>query len=188
MYNGLEVRVPFCDYRMEEYLYGVPLGIQGLPLIRKKPAEGNHEGIPAGKNSMAQEKSLPKDAPSGIFSCSVESARRTGVGRLRTGLADRPPRLGGRPHQCPGQSTAVVRTIDDHAADDRLSAAGQLLVEKVQCENCVILIPLEKTSAPSIFPSKENAWAEIFTFNLDSRKHDDAIVEKNAVNAENSLF
>ena len=24
--------------------------------------------------------------------------------------------------------------------------------------------------------------------NLDSRKHDDAIVEKNAVNAENSLF
>ena len=97
MYNGLEVRVPFCDYRMEEYLYGVPLGIQGLPLIRKKPAEGNHEGIPAGKNSMAQEKSLPKDAPSGIFSCSVESARRTGVGRLRTGLADRPPRLGGRP-------------------------------------------------------------------------------------------
>ena len=25
-------------------------------------------------------------------------------------------------------------------------------------------------------------------FNLDSRKHDDAIVEKNAVNAENSLF
>ena len=90
MYNGLEVRVPFCDYRMEEYLYGVPLGIQGLPLIRKKPAEGNHEGIPAGKNSMAQEKSLPKDAPSGIFSCSVESARRTGVGRLRAGLADRP--------------------------------------------------------------------------------------------------
>ena len=27
-----------------------------------------------------------------------------------------------------------------------------------------------------------------FAYFLDSRKHDDAIVEKNAVNAENSLF
>ena len=24
MYTGLEVRVPFCDYRIAEYLYGVP--------------------------------------------------------------------------------------------------------------------------------------------------------------------
>ena len=24
MYHGLEVRVPFCDYRIAEYLYGVP--------------------------------------------------------------------------------------------------------------------------------------------------------------------
>ncbi|MBR3588929.1 MAG: asparagine synthase C-terminal domain-containing protein, partial [Clostridia bacterium] len=24
MYNGLEVRVPFCDYRIAEYLYNVP--------------------------------------------------------------------------------------------------------------------------------------------------------------------
>ena len=24
MYNGLEVRVPFCDYRIAEYMYGVP--------------------------------------------------------------------------------------------------------------------------------------------------------------------
>jgi len=24
MYNGLEVRVPFCDYRIVEYLYAVP--------------------------------------------------------------------------------------------------------------------------------------------------------------------
>jgi asparagine synthase (glutamine-hydrolysing) len=24
MFNGLEVRVPFCDYRIAEYLYGVP--------------------------------------------------------------------------------------------------------------------------------------------------------------------
>ena len=24
MFCGLEVRVPFCDYRIAEYLYGVP--------------------------------------------------------------------------------------------------------------------------------------------------------------------
>ena len=24
MYSGLEVRVPFCDYRIAEYLYGIP--------------------------------------------------------------------------------------------------------------------------------------------------------------------
>ena len=24
MFSGLEVRVPFCDYRIAEYLYGVP--------------------------------------------------------------------------------------------------------------------------------------------------------------------
>lgn len=24
MYHGLEVRVPFCDYRIAEYMYGVP--------------------------------------------------------------------------------------------------------------------------------------------------------------------
>lgn len=28
MYSGLEVRVPFCDHRIAEYLYGVPWGIK----------------------------------------------------------------------------------------------------------------------------------------------------------------
>ena len=28
MYQGLEVRVPFCDYRIAEYLYGVPWGMK----------------------------------------------------------------------------------------------------------------------------------------------------------------
>ena len=28
MYNGLEVRVPFCDYRIAEYLYGVPWALK----------------------------------------------------------------------------------------------------------------------------------------------------------------
>lgn len=30
MYNGLEVRVPFCDYRIAEYMYSVPWEIKNL--------------------------------------------------------------------------------------------------------------------------------------------------------------
>ena len=30
MYNGLEVRVPFCDYRITEYLYSVPWSMKNL--------------------------------------------------------------------------------------------------------------------------------------------------------------
>ena len=30
MYHGLEVRVPFCDYRIAEYLYGVPWEFKDL--------------------------------------------------------------------------------------------------------------------------------------------------------------
>ena len=36
--------------------------------------------------------------------------------------------------------------------------------------------------------SDDEVYLLFFPDNLDSRKHDDAIVEKNAVNAENSLF
>ena len=35
MYSGLEVRVPFCDYRIAEYLYAVPWDLR-LP----GPGEG----------------------------------------------------------------------------------------------------------------------------------------------------
>lgn len=37
MYNGLEVRVPFCDYRIAEYLYSVPWKFKDL--------EGREKGL-----------------------------------------------------------------------------------------------------------------------------------------------
>ena len=37
MYSGLEVRVPFCDYRIAEYLYGVPWDF--------KDYEGKEKGL-----------------------------------------------------------------------------------------------------------------------------------------------
>ena len=37
MYSGLEVRVPFCDYRLVEYLYNVPWAM--------KDYEGYEKGL-----------------------------------------------------------------------------------------------------------------------------------------------
>ena len=37
MYSGLEVRVPFCDHRIAEYLYGVPW--------KFKDYEGREKGL-----------------------------------------------------------------------------------------------------------------------------------------------
>ena len=49
MYCGLEVRVPFCDYRIAEYLYGVPWEMK------------NHMGIEKGLLRTAMEGVLPKE-------------------------------------------------------------------------------------------------------------------------------
>ena len=35
MYSGLEVRVPFCDHRIAEYLYNVPWNIKDLHGMEK---------------------------------------------------------------------------------------------------------------------------------------------------------
>jgi len=47
MYHGLEVRVPFCDYRIAEYLYGVPWGMK------------DHKGREKGLLRQAMEGFLP---------------------------------------------------------------------------------------------------------------------------------
>ena len=49
MYCGLEVRVPFCDYRIAEYLYGVPWEFK------------NHMGIEKGLLRTAMEGILPEE-------------------------------------------------------------------------------------------------------------------------------
>ena len=35
MWSGLEVRVPFCDYRIAEYLYGIPWSFKDLEGMEK---------------------------------------------------------------------------------------------------------------------------------------------------------
>lgn len=35
MYNGLELRVPFCDYRLAEYVWNIPWEIKAL-MVEKK--------------------------------------------------------------------------------------------------------------------------------------------------------
>lgn len=49
MYNGLEVRVPFCDYRIAEYLYGVPWEYK------------HHDGIEKGLLRQAMKDYLPEE-------------------------------------------------------------------------------------------------------------------------------
>lgn len=49
MYHGLEVRVPFCDYRIAEYLYGVPWAYK------------DHEGREKGLLRYAMRGSLPEE-------------------------------------------------------------------------------------------------------------------------------
>ena len=49
MYSGLEVRVPFCDYRIAEYLYGVPWAFK------------DYQGKEKGLLRIAMEGLLPKE-------------------------------------------------------------------------------------------------------------------------------
>ena len=49
MYHGLEVRVPFCDYRIAEYLYGVPWEFK------------DHQGKEKGLLRYAMAEYLPED-------------------------------------------------------------------------------------------------------------------------------
>ena len=49
MYSGLEVRVPFCDYRIAEYLYGVPWEFK------------DYRGVEKGLLRYAMEGVLPKE-------------------------------------------------------------------------------------------------------------------------------
>lgn len=56
MYSGLEVRVPFCDHRIAEYLYGVPwsmkeLGGQEKGLLRRAMADCLPEAVLRRKKS-----------------------------------------------------------------------------------------------------------------------------------------
>ena len=45
MYNGLEIRVPFCDYRIAEYLYSVPWEYKDYNLYEKGLLRKAMEGI-----------------------------------------------------------------------------------------------------------------------------------------------
>lgn len=45
MYNGLEVRVPFCDYRIAEYLYSVPWSMKNLGGREKGLLRASMQGI-----------------------------------------------------------------------------------------------------------------------------------------------
>lgn len=71
MYNSLEVRVPFCDYRIAEYLYNVPWEYKDWNGYEKGLLRTAMPGCAAAGGAVAQEKPLsqnpqPQLSPGGV--------------------------------------------------------------------------------------------------------------------------
>lgn len=60
MYSGLEVRVPFCDYRIAEYLYGVPWSFKDHQGKEKGLLRSAMEGIPPEEVLWRKKSPYPK--------------------------------------------------------------------------------------------------------------------------------
>jgi asparagine synthase (glutamine-hydrolysing) len=60
MYHGLEVRVPFCDYRIAEYLYSVPWSLRIIRAEKRVCSRKAVEGSAAGENTVAKKSPYPK--------------------------------------------------------------------------------------------------------------------------------
>ena len=60
MYQGLEVRVPFCDYRIAEYLYGVPWEMKDWQGREKGLLRHAMEGLLPGEVLYRKKSPYPK--------------------------------------------------------------------------------------------------------------------------------
>lgn len=61
MYHSLEVRVPFCDYRIAEYLYAFPREFKDYQGAGKGAPAPRSGGTSAGAGAAQKEKPLSKD-------------------------------------------------------------------------------------------------------------------------------
>ena len=67
MYSGLEVRVPFCDYRIAEYLYGVPWEYKDYQGREKGLLRRAMEGILPDEVLYRKKSPYPKTFDPGYF-------------------------------------------------------------------------------------------------------------------------
>lgn len=67
MYSGLEVRVPFCDYRIVEYAYNMPWKLKSLNNREKGIVRKAFDGLLPDRNSLEKEKPISKNAQSTLF-------------------------------------------------------------------------------------------------------------------------
>ena len=73
MYSGLEVRVPFCDYRIAGVSLLGPMGVQGLSRAGKGPPARGHARRAARRGSVAAQSPYPKTwNPSYLAAVSAE--------------------------------------------------------------------------------------------------------------------
>ena len=125
MWSGLEVRVPFCDYRIAEYLYGVPWSFKDLEGMEKGLLRKAMEDfLPGGP---VEEKSPYPKTHNPAYLEEVSRRLRALFGRgQRPHFPNRqPPRPGGSSHR--PVPLALVRSADEHSSDHRLHAPGEPL-------------------------------------------------------------
>lgn len=133
MYNSLEVRVPFCDYRIAEYLYNVPWEYKDWNGYEKGLLRTAMQDVLPPEVLWRKKSPYPKTHNPTLSPGSVRNAAK-GAGRSGcSGTADRPP---GNAGTAIGQRRvgAVVRSAYDPSADHGVLRADGLLDAEIPGE------------------------------------------------------
>jgi len=123
MWNALEVRVPFCDWRIAEYLYNVPPELRELGGQEKGLLRAAAEGLLPERVLHRKNESLSQDRPSRLPAAGVHAAGAHPGGRDFSPVPAGPSGGAVGPAES-YRHTALVRPADDHTPNNRLLFAA----------------------------------------------------------------